>query len=217
MNCPTGWERKFLITFFITLFLFLVTQISAMALSPTIVDVTTKSFSVVWTTGGPYTSCGINLYTNSSYSTLRTDIDPTQIIVETDPGYPGENGKQYGIAKVAVVGLNLGETYYFKVVQNGSLINPGMSVTTESLRGANSNDPNDSDIVSNDIVHKAVYDDSGGPAIGALVLADIYAHDADVDTDPSLSDFAQPLALFFIRSGCILLSNPYAAVPGRGE
>ncbi len=148
---------------------------------PRIVDVTSKAFSVVWTVpGGSYTSCGIRLFTNNSFDIERTDIDESRIIIETEPGHPGEKGKQYGISKVTVIGLNSNTQYYFKLTQNGVFLNYSGMVTTEKLSG----------IVSNDIVHKAVYKSDGAtPAIGVLVLADIYAHNADPDIDPPLSDY----------------------------
>lgn len=180
MKSPAGWEKRLLITLFITLFLFFITKTTALAFGPEIVDVTTKAFSVVWTTGGSYTSCGINLYTNSNYTTMKTLTPPSQIIVETDPNNPGQYGKQYGIAKVTVVGLDVGTKYYFRVTQNGAELSQDYEVTTERLRGLDSTDPNKSDIVSNDIVHKAVYNSDGtspGPGIGALVLGTIYDHD----------------------------------------
>jgi hypothetical protein len=177
MKSPAGWERILLFTLFITLSLFFMTQTPASAFGPAIVDVTTKAFSAVWTTGGPYTSCGINLYTSSSYSTPMS-LDPSQIIEETASGNPGQDGKQYGIAKVTVVGLDVGTKYYFRLKKNGGELPGNYNVTTEKLRGLDSTDPNKSDIVSNDIVHKAVYKSDGtSPGIGALVLGTIYAPD----------------------------------------
>lgn len=152
---------------------------------PKIVDVTTKAFSVVWTTDSDYSTCGIKFYTDSNYNILKS-MNPQTIIIETNEGHLG---KKNHIAKVSVVGLAVGETYYFKPTQNGTELS-GKEVTTERLRGFDLNDPNISDIVSNPIVHKAIYQSNGtSPAIGALVLADIYAHDADPDTDPPLSDY----------------------------
>jgi hypothetical protein len=192
MTKDIWWCRGFAKTFIIIFIILLTSGAHAKELfGPKIIDVTTKAFSVVWTMpGGAYTSCGIKFFTSNSFDTERTDISPSQIIIETNPGYPGENGKQYGIAKVTVVALNPNTEYYFKVTQNGVLLNyPGM-VTTEKLRGFLPNDSNENDIVSNDIVHKAVYKSDGtSPAIGALVLVDIYDHDADLDIDPPLSDY----------------------------
>ncbi|MGA1863898.1 MAG: hypothetical protein ACMUHX_02425 [bacterium] len=186
------WCRGLVKAVIIILFIFLASKANAKEpFGPKIVDVTTRAFSVVWTiTDGAYTSCGIRFFTNDSYDVERSDINPSQIIIETDPGYPGEKGKQYGLAKVNVVGLNNNTKYYFKVTQNDVLLDYSGIVVTEMLRGLSSTDPGQSDIVSNDIVHRAVYkSDSTRPAIGALVLVDIYAHDADLDIDPPLSDY----------------------------
>lgn len=193
MKRPTGWERRLLITIFIIPFLFFMTQIPAVAFGPVIVDVTTKAFSVLWTTGGSYESCDIKLYTDDSYTTLNADIGRDHIVIETDPNfrgkYPGEDGVQYGIVKVTVVGLSVGKTYYCKPFQNGAPLS-GLEVTTERLRGFDLDDPNMSDIVSNPIIHRTVYKSNAvSPAIGALVLADIYPYNADLASDPPLSDY----------------------------
>jgi hypothetical protein len=194
MKRPAGWEKRLLITLFVTFSLIFMTQIPAIAFGPQIVDVTTKAFSVVWTTGGTYSSCGINLYTNNTYSTQK-NLDPSQIIIETDPNEPGEAGKQYGIAKVTVVGLNVDTPYYFRLKQNGSLLSDNYSVRTAGLRGFDSTDPNDSDIVSNDIVHKAVYKSNGtSPATGALVLAHIYEASVDPESDPDNTKSYYPVS-----------------------
>ncbi|MGA1840294.1 MAG: hypothetical protein ACMUIU_06675 [bacterium] len=192
MKKGIGWCRRFAKAFIIIIFIFFASEANAKeAFGPKIVDVTTKAFSVIWTiTDGVYTSCGIRFFTSDSYDVERSDINPSQIIIETDPGYPGEKGKQYGLAKLNVVGLNNNTKYYFKVTQNGVLLDFSGIIVTESLRGLSSTDPGQSDIVSNDIVHRAVYKSDGtSPALGALVLADIYSHDADLDTDPPLSDY----------------------------
>lgn len=192
MKKEIRWCRGFAKAVIIILFIFLASKAHAKELfGPKIVDVTTKAFSVVWTVSeGTYTSCGIKFFTSNSYEIERSDINPSQIIIETDPGYPGEKGKQYGLAKVNVVGLNSNTKYYFKVTQNGVLLDYSGIVVTETLRGLSSTDPGQSDIVSNDIVHRAVYKSDGTrPALGALVMVDVYAHDANLDTDPPLSDY----------------------------
>ncbi|MGA1843093.1 MAG: hypothetical protein ACMUIS_00840 [bacterium] len=175
MSCPRGWKRIFFVIAAISPFLFFLTQVNAATLQPPrICDVTTKMFSVVWTTGGTYTSCGIKLYTDGSHST-EVALNPNQIIIDTAAGQSGEDGKDFGIAKVSVVGLDYSTTYYFGVTQNSGTPFHYSQVTTESLRGLASNDPNDHDIVSNDVLHKAVYKADGtSPALGAVVLADIY-------------------------------------------
>ncbi|MGA1794992.1 MAG: hypothetical protein ACMUIL_03935 [bacterium] len=169
-------------------FLFFLTQVNAATLQPPLIcDVTTKMFSVVWTTEGTYTSCGIKLYTDGSHST-EVALNPNQIIMDTTDGQPGEDGKDFGIAKVSVVGLDYGTTYHFGVTQDSGTPFHYSEVTTESLRGLASNDPNDHDIVSNDVVHKAVFKKADGtsPALGALVLADIY----DSSGTTQLSDYS---------------------------
>ena len=187
MKKEIGRCRGFAKAVIIILFIFLASKSHAKELfGPKIVDVTTKAFSVVWTVSeGTYTSCGIKFFTSNSYDVERSDINPSQIIIETDPGYPGEKGKQYGLAKVNVVGLNSNTKYYFKVIQNGVLLDYSGIVSTERI-----SDPTQNNIVNNDIVHRAVYKSDGtSPANGALVLVDIYVYDADLDTDPPLNDY----------------------------
>ncbi|MGA1865796.1 MAG: hypothetical protein ACMUHX_12135 [bacterium] len=197
MKRPAGWEKRFLITFIITFSISLIfmTQTTAMALfGPQIVDVTTKAFSVVWTTGGTYTSCDIVLYTGSNYSTQMT-LDSSQKIIETSTGFPGEAGKQYGLAKVTVVGLSVDTTYYFRLKQNGSFLSGNYSVKTANLRGFSSTDPNNNDLVSNDIIHKAVYKSNGtSPATGALVLAYVYDYTVDPQTSPDNTKSYYPIS-----------------------
>ncbi|MGA1840451.1 MAG: hypothetical protein ACMUIU_07485 [bacterium] len=196
MKRPAGWEKRLLITLFITLSLSIIfmTQTPAMAFNPEIVDVTTKAFSVVWTTGGTYTSCDIVLYTGSNYGTIM-NLDPSQKIIETAAGMLGEAGKQYGIAKVTVVGLNVNTKYYFRLKQNGSFLSGNYNVTTANLRGISSADPNNTDLVSNDIVHKAVYKSNGtSPATGALVLAYIYDYIVDPQSAPNNTKSYYPIS-----------------------
>lgn len=177
MSCAQGWKKTFFITLLITPFLFLITQTPAMAFGPQICDVTTKAFSVVWTTGSPYTNVGI---TNTS-----PNIPAGQILVETSPGQPGQNNQGFGIVKVTAVGLNYNTTYTFTPYDDSGNKSP-LTVKTERLWGIDTNDPNVTDIVSNDVVHKAVYQSNGtSPALGALVLADIYD---STDTE-QLSDY----------------------------
>lgn len=194
MKSIKGWKYIFVISLIIVSTFFFVCQTQALVLvySPKIVDVTTRSFSVVWISQSPYSSCSIQLYSNSSY-TQSVYLDPNNVMIETEPGRPGSAGKQYGLGKITVSGLGINTTYYPKVTIDGTPYIPSpSSVTTGNLRGLTSDDPNQTDIVSNDIVHKAVYRDVGisstltTPALGALVMAEILNPDNPADV---LSDF----------------------------
>jgi len=175
MSCPRGWKRIYFVIIAISPFFFFLSHVNAATLQPRVCGVTTKMFSVVWTTGGTYDSCGIKLYTDENHNT-EIAVNPNQIIIETAPGYPGAGGKAFRIAMVSLVGLDYNTPYYFGVTQDSQTPFHYGQVTLESLRGLESNDPNVTDIVSNDTVHKAVYIGADGtsPALGALVLADIY-------------------------------------------
>lgn len=172
--------------------LLLISATEAPALfGPEIIDVTNKAFSVVWTTDSDYSSCGIGFYTDNTYMTLM-DPAPGDVIVVTSEGHPGRNNH---IAMVSVVRLDYYTTYYFRLFLDGNVMPFYGSVRTERLRGVSSYDEGtlSSDIVSNDVVHKAIYKPDGtSPALGVLVLAEILDpilfHANPNDPDAIISD-----------------------------
>ncbi|MEW6378778.1 MAG: hypothetical protein AB1611_04115 [bacterium] len=141
---------------------------SGWALEPTVTDVTTRSFSVVWTesTGG-LGSCSLQVKKSGGGF-----VDSSQILLESD-----EDALARGVIKFEVVGLDYGATYtYSGTRRNGSSFNGSKSVTTALFKGLVSLDPEANDIVTNDIFHVAVYNADGKtPALGALVMGEIYA------------------------------------------
>jgi hypothetical protein len=138
------------------------------AVEPTVTDVTTRSFSVIWTesTAGPG-ACKVSVKKSG------VAVDANQIVLESN-----QDALNRGIIKYEVIGLDYGTKYdYTATKKNASTLNG--SVTTAQFRGLVSADPNANDIVTNDIFHLAVYNSDGKtPALGALVMADIYADSA---------------------------------------
>ncbi len=166
---------------------------SGWALDPTVTDVTTRSFSVVWTEGAV-----INPDSHSCSLTVKmggVEIDSNQIIepeldAEGQPNEEGRLGLERGIVKYEVIMLNPNSTYTVNGEKsNGTTslfgIGSDQTVVTEKFKGlAPEADANDHDIVTNDIFHWPVYDDDGKtPALGAMVMAEIFK-DADC-TDPN--------------------------------
>lgn len=174
-------ERIFSIMLFIFI-LFLIFSTQTFAFDPQTVDVTTKQFSIVWCNSTPYTSCSIELFSGASCSD-PIDLEADQIIIETEPGNPGAAGKAYGLGKITVTGLEFNTEYCFRLYVNG-VMEYSDTVTTQNLRGL---DPNSvsPDIANNIIIHKAVYkSDGGSPALGALVLAEVYS-DSNINGEPT--------------------------------
>lgn len=136
------------------------------ALNPIVTDVTTRSISVVWTKDAAVTSSMCALVVKDS---TNTAINTNQIALESDAAALAR-----GIVKFEVIGLEDDSTYSYEAKHNGSVFASG-SVTTEKFRGLASFDPNINDIVANDILHVPVYNtDNVTPALGALVMAEIY-------------------------------------------
>ena len=166
-----GWEKRFAKTLIMSSLLLLISATQAMALfGPQVIDVTTKAFSVVWTTDSDYSSCDIKLYTDNLYNT-PINLSPEQVIIETPEGHPGKTNH---IAMVSVVGLDYETTYYYRLFLNGNVMPFYGVVTTEKSWGLHLPDSENTDIVSNDVVHKAIYKSDGiSPAQGVLVLGEI--------------------------------------------
>ncbi len=168
-----GTEKFFLFLITIISVLLLILATHSIALfGPQVVNVTRKSFSVLWTTRGHYTSCDIELFYDSDFS-YPVPLTSEQKIIETEMMNPGEDGKQYGIAKIKVTGLSPGIEYYFKIYLDGNLFySSSEPVSTMTLY----------DSADNDILHKAVYKSDGAtPAFGAIVVAEIIDHfDKDI-------------------------------------
>ncbi|MGA1791835.1 MAG: hypothetical protein ACMUIM_10130 [bacterium] len=176
----------------LSLFLLISATEAPALFGPEVIDVTPKAFSVVWTTDSDYSSCGIGLYTDNTYTTLMNLTHEMAIIVGTPEGHPGKNNH---IAMVSVVGLNYYTTYYFRLFLDGNVMPFYGSVRTERLRGVSSYDEGtfSSDVVSNDVVHKAIYKPDGtSPAKGVLVMGEILDpvlfHANPNDPDAIISD-----------------------------
>lgn len=136
------------------------------ALDPIITDVTTRSFSVVWTeTTGGAGVCNLSVKKSGG-----ADVKSSQVIPESTA-----DALARGVIKYEVVGLDYGTSYTYTGTRKNASTFTG-TVTTALFRGLVSSDPNVNDIVSNDIFHVAVYNADGKtPALGALVMADIFA------------------------------------------
>lgn len=160
---------------------------------PTITDVTTRAFSVVWTTDRDYATCGITLYADGNYRT-PLNIDPSKITVITSEVHPG---RAHHIAMVTVAGLDYDTTYYFHPVMDGSEMAYDGVVKTEMCGGLAV------DIFNNDVVHRAVYRSDGtSPAVGVLALAEI------MDPGRYAADPADPNA--------VITDHPISAWVGEG-
>ncbi|MGA1876421.1 MAG: hypothetical protein ACMUIA_12520, partial [bacterium] len=183
----------------VILFLFMIMGIvlcstHGWALDLTVTDVTTRSFSVVWTESGPVTSPN-NYMPDVSVKNgpavfqdgLPVGDSQVEVILASD-----QYALDRGIVKFEVIGLAHNKTYTFNGTK-GSGTYSGEAVT-EKFKGLISADPNDNDIVTNDIVHLPVYlhNDNPGidpdiPALGVLVIAEIY--DDPTCTENKLSDY----------------------------
>ncbi|MCL6583673.1 MAG: hypothetical protein K6U11_08535 [bacterium] len=142
-------------------------SVSVWALEPTVTDVTTRSFSVVWTESSPgLGACSLKVQKKGG-----AFVENSQIILESDA-----DALNRGVIKYEVVGLDYGTTYiYSGTRRDGSAFTGEKPVTTALFRGLVSLDPEANDIVTNDIFHVAVYNADGKtPALGALVMAEIY-------------------------------------------
>ncbi|MEW5802429.1 MAG: hypothetical protein AB1847_10050 [bacterium] len=138
---------------------------SVWALDPTVTDVTTRSFSVVWTES----TGGLGVCSLSVRKSGGAAVDGSQIILESDA-----DAQARGVIKFEVIGLDYGTTYSYTGTRKNSGTFSG-TVTTALFRGLLSSDPNANDIVTNDIFHVAVFNTDGKtPALGTLVMADIY-------------------------------------------
>jgi len=160
---------------------------SGWALEPTITDVTTRSFSVVWTEDGTINDSGqysLNIK-NTNNELLKEfttsgsvigDANQVDISMESDADALARR-----VYKFEVIGLDIDMTYRCQGTKsNGSsaLFSGGYEeVTTEKVKGLSSYaDANDNDIVTNDILHLVVYNTDGiTPALGALVMGEIYS------------------------------------------
>jgi len=137
------------------------------SLDPTVTDITTRSFSVIWTesTAGLGT-CKLSVKKSG------VAVDADQVVLESNA-----DALARGIIKYEVIGLDYGTKYDYIATKKSGTVSG--SVTTALFRGLVSADPEANDIVSNDIFHVTVFNsDAKTPALGALVMAEIYTNSA---------------------------------------
>jgi len=192
--------NSFFILFIILLLSVIFCAAPGWALDPTVTDVTTRSFSVVWTEDNTITDLGqysltiknTNDVPLKEYTKTHSVIgDANQIVIRMESD---DDALARRVYKFEVIGLDFDTTFRCQGTKSdGSsalFIDDYEEVTTEKFRGlAPEADSNDTDIVTNDIVHLAVYNETDKkPALGALLMGEIYSN-AECTELNRLSDY----------------------------